>query len=275
MKTSIFALSALSIGSLVAAAPLKAKRADDIVWVTQVDIVTQVIESTITVWVDPTPVPAPAQVKAPVSSAQNGEFFEKTRVAAPAAPATTFATSTSSSSSSISAPSSTPVVVAPPPQVVAPVQTTPIAVIAARSTTAAPVASPTPSVGTGSGSGSGNSEPAPGGTAGSPYTGGDITFYDPNGGYGSCGTNIANGDDVVALPFGMMDSISTKSNGHPWCGKKVAIYYGGKTYYATVQDKCMGCKPNDIDMTSGLFKKVCGDSVDGRGKGLAKWAFVE
>jgi hypothetical protein len=271
MKTSILALSALSLGSLVAAAPLKAKRDDDIVWVTQVDVVTQVIESTVTVWVDPTPVPAPVQVKVPVSSAQNGEFFEKTRVAAPAAPATTFATSTSSSSSSIPAPSP-PVVVAPPPQVVAPVQTTPVAVVAAPATTAAPVAPAAPTVPSGA---TGNSEPSTGGAAGTPYTGGDITFYDPNGGYGSCGTNIQNGDDVVALPFGMMDSISTKSNGHPWCGKKVAIYFGGKTYYATVQDKCMGCKDKDIDMTSGLFKKVCGDSVDGRGKGLAKWAFVE
>jgi hypothetical protein len=243
MKTSTFAISALSLGSLVTAAPLKAKR-DDVVWVTDVHVVTTYLELTTTVWVD--------QLPARTSAA--GAFFENPKPANPTPAAATTSTP---------ATSSTPAAVAPETPVVQPTQPAQVQ---------SPVETPSPAAQTSSpAAGSGSSSPP---ASGQVYTG-DITFYDPDGNYGSCGDKIQNSEDAVALPLSMMKAVSSKSNGHPWCGKKIAIQFNGQTFTATVKDSCPGCNDGDVDMTSGLFKKVTGGTVDGRGKGLAKWSFVE
>lgn len=251
MKTSTFAISALSLGSLVTAAPLKAKR-EDVIWVTDVHVVTTYIDLTTTVWVNELP--------APTSSA-GGVFFENPKPANP----TTTAVATTSTSTTL-ATSSTPAAVAPETPIAQPTQP---AQEKPPANTPSPSSSPAPqpsSPAAGSGSTSGGS--------GQVYSG-DITFYDPDGNYGSCGDKIQNSEDAVALPLSMMQSVSSKSNGHPWCGKKIAIEFNGQTFNAIVKDSCPGCKNGDVDMTSGLFKKVTGGAVDGRGKGLAKWSFVE
>ncbi|KFY37224.1 hypothetical protein V494_04861 [Pseudogymnoascus sp. VKM F-4513 (FW-928)] len=45
-------------------------------------------------------------------------------------------------------------------------------------------------------------------------------------------------ENVVALPH---EFIGEQSSGNPFCGNTVTTEYGGKTVYATVVDKCMGC----------------------------------
>ncbi|OCL01346.1 hypothetical protein AOQ84DRAFT_306864, partial [Glonium stellatum] len=96
---------------------------------------------------------------------------------------------------------------------------------------------------------------------------GDITYYNPAGGYGSCGWTIQDSDPVVALAYGMM---GTQSNGNPWCGTKITILHDGQTHSATIGDKCMGCEGESIDLTAGLWAIVAPD-VDGRAHNVDWW----
>jgi hypothetical protein len=74
---------------------------------------------------------------------------------------------------------------------------------------------------------------------------GEFSWYDA--GLGACGgTNSAN-DFIVALSVQSWD-------GGSHCNEQVTITANGKTTTATIVDECMGCPPNKLDMSTGLFQ---------------------
>ncbi|KAF7313091.1 hypothetical protein MKEN_00994900 [Mycena kentingensis (nom. inval.)] len=91
-----------------------------------------------------------------------------------------------------------------------------------------------------------------GGGGSTPPSGGQTfnglaTYYDPNGGFGSCGTPLQNGDFIVALGEGHYD-------GGAHCGKTVNVQYKGKTIQVVAQDRCPGCQgANGIDLSEGAM----------------------
>ncbi|KAI4284246.1 MAG: hypothetical protein L6R38_001577 [Xanthoria sp. 2 TBL-2021] len=86
------------------------------------------------------------------------------------------------------------------------------------------------------------------------YTG-DMTYYDP--GMGSCGIASGPNDDIVALSNAIMQN-GGNPNANPKCGSMIGIWnpYTKKHYTAKVVDTCGACKPEDIDVSPALFKKV-------------------
>lgn len=97
---------------------------------------------------------------------------------------------------------------------------------------------------------------------------GDITYYNGAGGLGSCGTVIDDNANIVALPVGLMGSVS---NGNPYCGRTVHIKgTDGSIHTGTVADKCMGCSGMSIDLTPALFKAVAPNG-DGRVSNIDWW----
>ncbi|KAK7017655.1 hypothetical protein R3P38DRAFT_1311455 [Favolaschia claudopus] len=80
------------------------------------------------------------------------------------------------------------------------------------------------------------------GGSGTTYTG-IATYYNPNGGFGACGSVLQNSDMIVGLGPAHYD-------GGAHCGKTVAVTYGGKTISVTVADLCPGCQGAEgIDLT--------------------------
>ncbi|KAF2809576.1 uncharacterized protein BDZ99DRAFT_463363 [Mytilinidion resinicola] len=288
MKTSsTLALSALFLNSLVAAVPtnkhnhhahLHKKR--ELVVVTEEVVKTEY--STTTIWVDPTPA---AAAVAEVSSSAGGLFYEqhhshpsepaytppivKTPSSAYVAPSSVYTPPpapayTPPASSSVYTPPVVPSSVYTPPPAPSSVYTPP----ASSSVYVAPTPAYTPPA-------SSSAAAAPSATAAS-YGGGekftgDITYYNPAGGYGACGFTIADSDHVVAIAHDTWDSKGTMSNGNPWCGQKITILnkVTGKTWPATIGDKCMGtdalpCTGGNLDLAQGFFDEAF-PSVNGRG----------
>ncbi|KAH7208469.1 uncharacterized protein BKA55DRAFT_489117, partial [Fusarium redolens] len=93
---------------------------------------------------------------------------------------------------------------------------------------------------------------------------GDLTFF--NLGLGACGKDYSGQDEtasVVALSHLLMGDLS---NNNLFCGKGVVIKVGGREVKAVVQDKCMGCEINDIDVSKKVFQEVFGSLTVGREK---------
>ncbi|KAJ7058346.1 hypothetical protein C8F01DRAFT_990529, partial [Mycena amicta] len=66
------------------------------------------------------------------------------------------------------------------------------------------------------------------------------TYYDPDGGFGACGSPLQNGDYIVALGAGHWDAGSH-------CDQ-------GKSVQVVVQDLCPGCQGADgIDLSEGVM----------------------
>ena len=249
----IFSLAA----TLVAAAPV-AKR--EIAYYTVTSEVVETIDITTTIWVPAGGAPL-AATTTPVSVSESSSASAPPTSAAPApAPTTTSGaafiqvTTTAAKVTSVAAVVATtaaPTTAAPP--------------LPASSTSAAPASS---APATPASPGSILSPPYPLPAAGPLLTGakinsgctsgakchGDITHYNPEGGYGACGTILQQSDNIVAIPWQMMGTVS---NGNPLCGKKVSLTdpHTGKSTTATVADKCGGCNnPTDVDLTSSLFE---------------------
>ncbi|KAI2605816.1 uncharacterized protein GGS25DRAFT_523490 [Hypoxylon fragiforme] len=99
---------------------------------------------------------------------------------------------------------------------------------------------------------------------------GDITYY--NAALGACGYPDVGKDDtenIVAIPKGFWDSISTLTSyginqpAHPLCDKTITITSpSGKKTTATIRDRCDGCVGDAIDVTPHAFLDLFG-SLDG------------
>ncbi|KAF8169840.1 RlpA-like double-psi beta-barrel-protein domain-containing protein-containing protein [Mycena galopus ATCC 62051] len=81
------------------------------------------------------------------------------------------------------------------------------------------------------------------GTGSSGGIDGIATYYDPNGGYGACGSILQNTDYIVALGPNDWDA-----GAH--CGQTVTVQYNGASVSVVVQDLCPGCQgDHGIDLT--------------------------
>jgi len=90
------------------------------------------------------------------------------------------------------------------------------------------------------------------------------SFYNPAGGFGSCGNVLQDNDMAVAMPTRYMKQS---------CGKCILVQYQGKSIVATVADTCPGCDSlGRIDLTQGAWQKLEPDT----GKGLipVTWDFT-
>ena len=227
------------------------RMATEVVWVTEIETVTEIVEPTTTYWI--TPSEAASTVVA--TSSEGGQFFEP--ISTTAEPATVV-TATTTSTTSISTPSPAPQVEASTPAEVvpAPAPTT----SSSPAPTSAPAPQPSPSTPSGGSSG---------GSGGAEHSG-DITYYTI--GLGACGEDDTGKDEeisIVALSHLLM---GTESNGNPMCGKTIQIESNGRTTTAVVKDKCMGCAMWDIDVSEKVFQDLWGGL--GKGRGPATWSFV-
>jgi len=50
-------------------------------------------------------------------------------------------------------------------------------------------------------------------------------------------------------------------NKNPVCGRMIQINYQGKSVTVKVEDRCTGCKYNDIDMTTSAFGTIADASL--------------
>ncbi|EFQ29096.1 allergen Asp F7 [Colletotrichum graminicola] len=267
------------------------KRALFTEWVTEIAYVTQWVDSTSTVWVNPDASSTSSAV--PTTSAP-AQFFEP----ANEPPSTTLSTSTKPApvASSISEPvsqaplppppTSTPAPVPSPqtptpepvqpsiPVYVAPepVPTTPIPAPAPQPATPAPAPQPTTQAAAPAAPAASqvSSESSFSSSSDGVLHSGDLTYYTV--GMGACGEDDSGKDmteNIVAISHLVMGA---QSNGNPYCGKKIKITVDGKSTTATVRDKCMGCKADDIDVSEKCFLEVF-DSL-GVGRKTVEWSFI-
>lgn len=106
---------------------------------------------------------------------------------------------------------------------------------------------------------------------GGPYTG-DLTYYDP--GLGACGVTSSSSDAIVAISHLVFDAVSVGSNpnANPLCGKKIRARRNDKSIDLTVVDRCTGCQPTDIDVTSSVFADL---AEIAQGRVTVSWSWLE
>lgn len=89
---------------------------------------------------------------------------------------------------------------------------------------------------------------------------GEITFYAV--GLGTCEVVNHDGEPIVAVSAAIF-SLAL-------CGKSITVTANGKTVTGIIQDKCMGCAKDDVDLSPSLFSQLADFSV-GRIHG-ASWS---
>jgi hypothetical protein len=97
---------------------------------------------------------------------------------------------------------------------------------------------------------------------------GEMTYYAT--GLGACGWTNKDSDFITAVAASLYDSFGL-SNGSKVCGRKVKIFYGGKSITATVVDRCVGCAQNDLDLSPSAFSALASQDI-GRTKMTWTWA---
>ncbi|POR34660.1 Allergen Asp f 7 [Tolypocladium paradoxum] len=209
----------------------------EIKWVTETEYVTKIVDATTTLWKTPGQEPTPT-----VTSAIKGNFFEPPSSASQAPPA------------SAAAPPPPP----PPPQssTTSSVYTPPPPPPTPTSSVYVPPPPPPQQAAPSSGGGTGVVISAKG-----PYEG-EITYYDV--GMGACGYDDSDKgltENIVAIAVGRMGD---KSNGNELCNQTITIHANGKSTTAKVRDKCMGCKPQDIDVSRKVYLDLWGGYDTGR-----------
>ncbi|KAL6716162.1 hypothetical protein ACLMJK_005728 [Lecanora helva] len=102
------------------------------------------------------------------------------------------------------------------------------------------------------------------------YTG-DLTYYDPA--LGACGATSSDNDNIVSISHTVFDAVSKGSdpNANPLCGHKLRVVLNGKSLDLKVVDRCVGCKPTDLDVTPGAFKRLANPDL---GRVVMSWAWL-
>ncbi|EOR01724.1 hypothetical protein E3P92_00729 [Wallemia ichthyophaga] len=77
---------------------------------------------------------------------------------------------------------------------------------------------------------------------------GQATFYQANGGTGSCGQQLSNSQMGVA--------VSSNMGCTSMCGQNVQIESNGQTVSAPVVDCCPSCESNHIDLLPKVFESL-------------------
>lgn len=108
------------------------------------------------------------------------------------------------------------------------------------------------------------------------YTG-DLTYYEP--GLGACGITSTPDQHIVAISHTVYDTKTPggNPNANPLCGKKIRAQHTTasgqtRTIDLTVVDRCVGCKPNDLDTTEPTFGQL---APDGNGRTSVTWAWLD
>lgn len=119
-------------------------------------------------------------------------------------------------------------------------------------------------------------------SAGGIHTG-DLTYY--NLGLGACGWTDTNQDIVCAVSHYVFDAAaktvpgaSADPNLNPLCGKKIRVERdfteigaGNRSVDVTVVDRCVGCKPNDLDLSPTVFDML---ALQSEGRVVGSWAWL-
>ncbi|KAF9015219.1 hypothetical protein BDQ17DRAFT_1403917 [Cyathus striatus] len=93
--------------------------------------------------------------------------------------------------------------------------------------------------------------------------GGSARFTWFNTGLGACGGTNSASDFIVAINKPQWD-------GGSHCYETVTLTYNGKSAQAQIVDECMGCPPNALDLSVGLFRFLVGPSQD---EVMGDWSF--
>ncbi|KAG8856691.1 hypothetical protein FRB91_000396 [Serendipita sp. 411] len=181
------------------------------------------------------PVPVPVPVSEPMSPrmsmslARRRELRQKRCVAHLQG---ANSSSSSSSSSTPAAPTDAPVNAAPAPNNDQP-------------TSSSQAEQPAPAPASNSGGGSGT------------FTG-ELTYYDT--GLGACGRTNTNSDMIAAASMLLFDGFEGYTGGNPnnnpICGRRVNIYFEGKSINVELTDRCVGCAKYDLDLSPTAFQML-------------------
>ncbi|KFZ08167.1 hypothetical protein V502_09508 [Pseudogymnoascus sp. VKM F-4520 (FW-2644)] len=112
-----------------------------------------------------------------------------------------------------------------------------------------------------------------------PHTG-DLTYYSPGPGYGSCGFENKADDPICAVSHLLYDAASTSGNPNenPLCGRKLRVTHTdardgkARSVDVTVVDRCTGCKATDVDLSPGMFLKLAAEE---EGRVVGTWAWLD
>jgi hypothetical protein len=106
---------------------------------------------------------------------------------------------------------------------------------------------------------------------------GDLTYYAP--GLGACGVTSSDNQHIVAVSHTVFDAVQKGKdpNSNPLCGKQIRARHTTTTGHSrtvdlTVVDRCVGCKPNDLDITQPTFNYL---APDGNGRTNVTWAWMD
>lgn len=241
-----------------------AKRAVVTEWVTEYAYVTEIVDSTTTVYVTPgaEPSPEPSPSTSSVNT-RDAQFFEPEKSTTPVVeqPAPTPEPQPTTSQAPAPAPVQPEPVVQQEPEPVTTTSQAPAPVTTPESQPSPKEEDAAPKQNVVSG-GDSSSKPSDAHT-------GELTYYDV--GMGACGFDDSgkdNSENIVAISHVVM---GTQSNGNPMCDQTITISAKGKTIQATVRDKCMGCAPNDVDVSKAAFLALFG-SLD-LGRTEVEWWF--
>jgi hypothetical protein len=89
---------------------------------------------------------------------------------------------------------------------------------------------------------------------------GHASFYDPSVGLSTCGITPQSSDLVAGISSSYFTS--PNPNKDPWCSKCVLVTGPKGSVTVRVVDKCVGCGPNDINLSTAAFSLI-GDTNDG------------
>jgi hypothetical protein len=102
---------------------------------------------------------------------------------------------------------------------------------------------------------------------------GDGTFFQT--GEGACGVNNVDTDFICAVSEDLFDHFpgydGVNPNNNPVCGRMIQVNFQGKSITLKVEDRCTGCKFNDIDMTPSAFQAIADPS---RGRIEITWNWL-
>lgn len=106
---------------------------------------------------------------------------------------------------------------------------------------------------------------------------GDGTYYEP--GLGACGITSTSHDDIAAISQVVFDAaqVGANPNNNPLCGRKIWVTRqrtaGEKnvSLEVTVVDRCVGCKPQDLDFSLSVFEQL---AEEWQGRVLVSWAWI-
>jgi expansin (peptidoglycan-binding protein) len=108
---------------------------------------------------------------------------------------------------------------------------------------------------------------------------GDLTYF--GDGLGACGVTSTPDQDIVAVSHFLFDAeqgSSTNPNSNPLCGLIIRAERfdeqvgANRSVDLTVVDRCVGCQPTDLDVSTGAFTQLADMAA---GRVTVTWAWLE